>query len=124
MRFFLADGEHIAYRLLRRFLEVEIYKKSDQGIQFAFAKLLSRRLYSVTLVARLCWEVFVHKMTTVSFDVVRHNAIQDGTCRCEFYPPHAPSQDFSVHETIEIVIAQSLGYLASVFVVSFGYKET
>ena len=63
-------------------------------------------------------------MTTVTFDVVRHNAIQDRTCRCEFYPPHATSQDFSVHEPIEIVIAQRFGQFAVVFVISGGPKAT
>ena len=36
-------------------------------------------LYDAALVARLCWEEFVHEMTTVTFDVVRHNASATGT---------------------------------------------
>ena len=90
-------------------LVLKVYQKSDKDLLFRSNTVLSRMLYDAALVARLCWEEFVHEMTTVTFDVVRHNAIQDRTCRREFYPPHTTSQDFFVHEPIEIVITQRFG---------------
>ena len=104
--------------------DLKLYEKSDFDLLFRSNNLLGRKLCDTTLVARPSWEGFVHKMSTVTFDVVRDNAIQDRARRCELYPPYTKSQDFSVHEPIEIVVAQCPGYFAGVFVLSYGRKAT
>ena len=98
-------------------VEAEIIPRIKQEHNALFQHFPDPQSIQSAFVARLCWK-FVHKMATVSFDVIRYDTIQDRTRRCDFDPPHAKLQNFFVHESIEIVIAQGSGYFASVFVIS------